>query len=215
MKKIICFFILFLLFSCEIQYDGERRFIVETTVNDDQNNPLKDIKIEVDAVAGTENSGDNISYANTDGNGYSIQIFPPRKNEGTFSIRINPNSGIYQSKVIYNINESDFQDYILKLGTVTLFKNEDITYFDIVLKQVSENVILKSLEIDAISSDSYVNYHEIEDEYFFPETSFHILKNQSFRIFYSVIHNTNPPTLSEHSVNISIGDEELIYELEY
>lgn len=210
MKKIICFLIVFLSISCEIQYEGKRRFIAEATVIDKDGNPLEGIKIEVDA------DDDNISYKNTDKNGYSIQIFPSQYRGGSFSININPDENIYQSKVISNIKESDFVDFAFNLGTVTLFKNSDLTNFHIDLEQVSENTRLESLEINAITSESHIDYNEPEEEYFYPETYFDVLKNQNFTLFYSVRNfDTSPPTLIEYSVNLSIGTEPLIYELEY
>ena len=99
-----------------------------------------------------------------------------------------------------------------------LFKNEDITSFRIALNGVSENITLESLEIDATSIEEFVNYNEEDEEEgnYYPETYYNILKNQTFTIFYSLRHyDTNPSTLTEHSVNVSIGTEPLIYELEY
>ncbi|MDR6968221.1 hypothetical protein J2X31_002238 [Flavobacterium arsenatis] len=212
MKRIICLLIVLLSLSCEIQYEGKRRFIAETTVVDQDGNPLEGIKIEVDA------GDDNISNQNTDKNGYSIQIFPSRSRRGTFSVSINPDRNIYQNKVISNIEESDFEDYKLNLGSIMLFKNEDITSFRINLNQVSENVILESLEINAISIEEFVNYNEDDEEegYYYPETYYNILKNQTFTIFYSLRHyGTHPSTLTEYSVNVSIGNDPLIYELEF
>lgn len=210
MKKIICFLTVFLLLSCEIQYEGKRRFVAETTVTDRDGNPLEDITIEVDA------GDDNISYNSTDKNGYSIQMFPSRDRGGSFSININPDGNVYRSKVISNIKESDFVDFKFNLGSITLFKNEDITSFHIDLEQVSENTRLESLEINAITSESYIDYNELEEEYFYPETYFDIIKNQTFTLFYSVRNlNTSPSTLSEYSVNVTIGNAPLVYELEY
>lgn len=210
MKKIICFLTLFLLLSCEIQYEGKRRFVAETTITDRDGNPLEGITIEV------EDGDDNISYNNTDKNGYSIQMFPSRDRGGSFSININPDGNVYQSKAISNIKESDFADFRFNLGTVTLFKNSDLTNFYIELERVNENTRLESLEINAITSESHIDYHEPEEEYFYPETYFDVLKNQNFTLFYSVRNfDTSPSTLIEYSVNISIGNVPLIYELEY
>lgn len=55
-----------------------------------------------------------------------------------------------------------------------------------------------------------------DDNYYYPENSFEVLKNQNFNIIYKVRdHSTNPTTLTDHSVNVSIGSESLTYELEY
>lgn len=210
MKKILYLFTLFTLLSCEIQYDGKYRLIAKTTVVDESGNPIKDIRVDVNA------GNDNISYTSTNNDGVSLQIFPPRRTEGTFSIIINPDSEIYQSKTISNIKQSDFQDYIFDLGTVTLIKNENIATFMIDLNQINQNKRIENLSINAISPEETVFYNEIPEDYYYPETYYRVLKNQTFTLFYSVRDiSTSPSTLTEYTENITIGAEDLTHVIEF
>lgn len=214
MKKIACLFILFSILSCEIHYDGEQRYILETKVTDKNGNSLKDINIEVYA------DNDNISYATTDANGSALQIFPPRSYENTFSMTINPDREDYQSLIINNIKQSDFANYFLNIGTFALFKSEDITTFNIDLNPIDPTATsLVSLEINAITPINYIDYQGEEDGgegIYYPQTHFRVIKNQTFIVFYTIRdHTVDPPALIEHTFNVAMGNEPLTYNLEY
>jgi len=214
MKKIIGLIAVFALISCEVQYDGSTRFIIKTTVIDEDGNPIKDIQVDVNAE--DDNISDNISYTYTDENGFSFQVFPPLKRQGSFSIDINPDGQTYQSKMIRNIKESDFQDLVFDLGTVTLIKNENIVEFKIRLNRVNENNSIEDIEINAIMPEEFIDYHGPLEEYYYPETYFRVLKNQNFTIFYSVRDSsTDPQTVTDYSVNASVGNQSVTYQLEY
>lgn len=214
MKKALYLCILFLLFSCEVQYDGATRFIIKTTVIDENGNPIKDIQVDIDAE--NDNISDNISYTHTDEHGFSFQVFPPLKRQETFSIHINPDRKTYQSKMIRNIKESDFQDLIFDLGTVTLIKNENIIDFKIQLNRINENNSIENIKINALMPEEFIDYHGPLQEYYYPDTYFRVLKNQNFTVFYSIMdHSTAPATLTDHSVNASVENESVTYQLEY
>lgn len=214
MKKVLYLCILFLLFSCEVQYDGATRLIIKTTIIDENGNPIKDILIDVDAE--NDNMSDNISYTYTDENGFSFQVFPPLKRQGTFNIHINPDRKTYQSKMIRNIKESDFQDLIFDLGTVTLIKNENIVDFKVQLNRINENNSIENIKINAIVPEEFIDYHGILEENYYPETYFRVLKNQNFTVFYSIRdYSTNPATLTNHSIDVAVENESVTYQLEY
>ncbi len=215
MKKLLLLPILLLLFSsCEVQYNGDTRFIIKANIIDEEGNPIENVQVDVNAER--DNLSDNISYAHTDENGFSFQAFPPLKSQGTFSIDINPDRKTYQSKIIYNIKESDFQNLILDLGSVTLIKNENIINFKIQLNRINESNFIERIEINALSPEEFVDYQGNLEENYYPETYFTILKNQNFTIFYSVRDiSTTPPTLTDYSVNVSVGTESATYQLEY
>lgn len=214
MKKALYLSLLFLLFSCEVHYNGDARYIIKTKVVDKNGNPIPDIQVEI--IAENDNVSDPISYTTTDEDGFSIQIFPPLKSSGTFNIDINSENSLYQRKSIRNIKESDFQDLLFDFGTITLLKKEDIINFQIKLIPLQENYTIENITIDAIQPNEIIYYNEPLEEYYYPETYFRIVKNQSFTISYSIRdYNTNPTTLTNYSVSTSVGNESVTYQLEY
>jgi hypothetical protein len=218
MKKIIGLIAVLAVLSCEVQYDGNTRYIAKTIVVDKNGIPIKDIQVDVNSREVDRNYDDNIASATTDDKGFSMHFFPSLQESGTYSIVINPEGNIYQTKSISNIKLSDFENFVFESGPITLYKNEDIVNFQIKLYPINENHTIESIEIDAISANDRILYNDMpnDDDYYYPENSFKVLKNQNFNIIYKVRdHSTNPTTLTDYSVNVSIGSESLTYELEY
>lgn len=218
MKKIIYLFAILSLISCEVQYDGSTRYIVKTVVVDKNGIPIQDLAVDINSKEDDRSYDDNIASGMTDDKGFSMLFFPSLKESGTYSIVINPEGGIYQTKSISNIKLSDFDNFVFESDPIMLYKNEDIVNFWIELNPINENHVIANLEIDAISANDYISYNEIpnNDDYYYPESYFRILKNQNFNIIYTVKdYSTNPATLTNHSVDVYIGTESLTYELEY
>lgn len=218
MKKIIYLFAILSLISCEVQYDGSTRYIAKTIVVDKNGMPIKDIPVDINSKEDDREYNDNIVSGITDDKGFSMLFFPSLKEKGTYSLIINPEGGIYQTKNISNIKLLDFENYTFESGSIMLYKNEDIVNFWIELNRINENHTIENVEIDAISANDYIYYNDIpnNDDYYYPENYFRILKNQNFNIIYTVKdYSNNSTTLTNYSVNVSIGTESLTYELEY
>ena len=90
MKKII-YLSLLVLCSCSIQYDAETRLLFETIVVDSNDNPLKDINLEVyvSSGSGLGSSSETISLGKTDENGKIRLVFPSPKFENGYKVFIN------------------------------------------------------------------------------------------------------------------------------
>ncbi|RZK10996.1 MAG: hypothetical protein EOO46_08465 [Flavobacterium sp.] len=217
MKRIIYFFTVLILISCEIQYDGSSRYIAKTIVIDKDGVPIKDILVDISSTRDNGNYADNIASSFTDDEGSSIIFFPPLMKSGSYSIIINPKGGVYQTKSISNIKLSDFENYVFESGPIVLYENDDIVNFKIKLIPINDNHTIENIEIDAISANDFVYYNDLpNDNDHYPEQFFRILKNQNFNLSYTVRdYSTSPVTSVNHIVNVSIGMESLTYELEY
>lgn len=184
MKKIIFLFALLIFISCEVEYDGSKRYITKTIVTDKNGIPIKDVQVDINSRKDEGNYDDNIASGVTDDKGFSIHFFPSLKVSGTYSIIINPESGVYQSKIISNIKLSDFENYVFETGPIVLYKNEDIVNFNIRINRINENRAIENLEIDAQQANDFTFYNDPpnHDGYYYPENSFRVLKNQNFNI---------------------------------
>ena len=218
MKKSLLAFTFLLLFSCQIQYDGESKYIVKTRIVDIDGNPLANIPLSVRVfVSGLS---DEISFSNSDLNGTAIMIFPPpESDEAKFSISFNTNllnfepSG-YLAKTIYNIQKSNFDNYLFDTGTILLYKIDEVTICTILKVQVSENTQITSFSTTAITADTDVNF-EAPENIWFP-ISFWVPKNQSFTISYSVTdYNNSPPVITDYTTEIAAETEPLTYTITY
>ena len=200
-----------------MQYDGSTRYIAKTIVVDKDGVPIKDILVDINSTRDNGNNADNIASSTTDEEGFSIIFFPSLKKNGTYSIIINPEGAVYQTKSISNIKLSDFENYVFELGPIVLYKNDDIVNFQIKLNPINDNHTIENIEIDAISANDFVYYNDVpNDNDYYPEQFFRILKNQNFNLSYTVKdYSTSPVTSVNHTVNMSIGVESLTYELEY
>ena len=213
MKRITLLLLPLILFSCSIEYDGKTRFIVEGKVVDSDGNPMKDIDIE---ITRGESHGDLISYSTTDEGGHSLLMFPPPKNtRSTLAISIKPNDSFLEKRLI-NIEKADFTDFVFDFGTVTLFKVEETTTFEVELQKINENTRIDDVTIDALTVEESVNFEESEEDLEYYETYFRVLKNQNFVLYYTVTDfSTNPATITDYTVDLSVGTEPLTYTINY
>lgn len=100
MKKILLIITTLLLISCQIQYDGESKFIVQTKVVDKNGNPIPGVPISVRVSNGI--LSDEISLSDTNADGRATLLFPPPESEGaTISISYYPDYYEATSSVFY------------------------------------------------------------------------------------------------------------------
>ena len=94
MKKIIIFFALVFLSSCEIPYDGENRLVVEAQIFDSSGNPISDQYVKIQNTTGY----DIISFGKTNSQGKITLIFPS-KEDTKFAVQVGyDNDPIYTKK---------------------------------------------------------------------------------------------------------------------
>lgn len=187
MKKIIPFFILGLLYSCQIQYDVSTRYVFEGQVQDRNGNSIENIPVEVWIY--NDHDSDFIGYTETNFDGYYELVIPKPKNETDFEIKVK-GSSIF-SKVDYvNIFETDFLDHKVTIGQTTLVAADDISNLVITLDQINLENNITSLELTGIIADQIIWVNPSEEENYTPYyfESYHkpVAKNQTLNLNYEV-----------------------------
>lgn len=213
MKKILLFLLILSTYSCTIQYDGETRLLFDTVLKDSNGMPISGKEVAI--FVGYE----KISNSKTDTNGKIKLVFPAPKYDDLIEVRIE-SSNDYQNKIFSNIKKEDFEDYKLNVGpSIVLYKNDEITDFNIELNHVSTNTQLKSIKLEALLPLENTIYNVDLDNNPFPndaiQTFFRIVKNQDFVLKYTLTNYTNPQTTQEFFVNLSIANAPYIYTLNY
>ncbi len=220
MKRIaLIFCILFLLTSCEIQYDGETKMVVTGKIIDQNGNSLSDKDIEVTISGGgfILPSSDLISFGKSDQSGNFTFIFPAPKNENQIFISINDiinQASDFQSKT-YIATKNNFENYKLNLDEITLYKNESITTLRLILNQTSTNKQLKDIEIEGKQAKSLVDLNALQNNSDYLNTYYTVVKNQTIVLKYTIIDYSNAATPTIHSISIPINNDAITYTITY
>jgi hypothetical protein len=220
MKKItllIC--ILFLVTSCEIQYDGETKIAVTGKLIDENGNPIakKDIQIDVLDGPGLILPGsDLISFGKSDQNGNFTLIFPAPIEGNRISISINDiinQFDEYQSKNII-AKKINFENYKLNLDKITLYRKESITTLQLIPNKTSTNKQISNIKIEGKQPNSYIDLNPMQDNTNYFQPNYNVLKNQTIIVKYTIIdYSTNSSTVQ--SISIPIVNDAVIYTITY
>lgn len=211
MKKIIA--LLLLVFSsCGIPYDGQTIVNVKIDVIDANNTPITNQNITIYSYDGIVDSNDASFTKKTDTNGsINFKMFQPNYD---FEISTDSELGFLPVRLI-QFSKNNFLDYNLNVGTITLYKLDDLTQFFITLNQTSSNKILEKIEIDAQKYESIINRSSlIDNSQQEIQTAFELKKNQNFTLKYS-LKNLTSNTLEEFQENFTIGTNPVNYTLTY
>lgn len=223
MKRILSLIcILFSLTSCEIQYDGETKIAVTGKIIDENGNPIsnKDIQIVVLDGPGLILPGsDLISFGTSDQNGNFTLIFPAPRDGNRISISINDiinQFDAYQSKNII-VNKKNLENYKLDLKNLILYKNESINTLRLILNPTSPNKQIKDLQIEGKQPNMHIDLVEYPTQNNNPliNTSYHVIKNQTIVLKYTIIDYSNNGATATNSVSIPIGDDPVNYTITY
>lgn len=221
MKRItllIC--ILFLVTSCEIQYDGETKIVVTGRLIDQNENPISNKDIQIDVLDGPGlilPGSDLISFGKSDQNGNFTLIFPAPRDGNRISISINDiinQFDEYQSKNII-ANKMNFENYKLDLDKITLYKNESITTLRLILNQTSTNKSVTDIKIEGKQTNSYIDLNPIQNNTNYFETNYNVIKNQTIVLKYTVIDYSNAATPTINSISIPIVNDAVTYTITY
>lgn len=230
MKRItllIC--ILFLITSCEIQYDGETKLVVTGKLIDQDKKSLanKNVEIRVLAQFGfAPPTSDLISFGKSDNNGNFTLIFPATRDENDLLISINESTNQtveFQTKRI-NALKLNFDNYKLDLHKITLYKNESITKLRLVLNKISTNKTVKDFKIEGelatINVDLNVDGLEQNDpysknNYFYEIANQTVVKNQTVILKYTIVDYSNNGATTLESVSIPIHNDPVLYTITY
>lgn len=217
-KYLILIPTLLLLHSCDIQYDGETRLVIDTTVKDIENSePLQNIPYQVIVTNGY--TTETISRGTTDSEGRILSIFPaPTLDTDFIQLSIEPQN-TYKKQEFIRIKRSDFIDYKISPVSNGLAKIDNLVQLTLEINQISSQTSLIELSIDANKPELTINYNpESEDDfytiYFYQPIL--IFKNQTFNLNYTVKDfNVSPPAVTNYSIPLVIENENLNYQINY
>jgi hypothetical protein len=221
MKQItllIC--LLFLVTSCDIQYDGETKIVVTGNIIDENNAPLPNQDIEI-AISGSENffvsNTDLICYGKSNDNGKFILIFPATIDNHRISISINDKINkvnALQSKT-FLVRKNNFENYKLDLEIITLYKNESITTLKLILNGTSPSKQIKDIKIEGKQPKNEIDLNPLPNDSQFVNTNFTIIKNQTIVLKYTIIDYSNNGATTVQSISIPIANDALTYTITY
>lgn len=231
MKKNLLFLLtLFTFYSCEIQYDGETRIVVQGQVVDKDNNPISDKRIEISTHSESDFVGsDLISFTNTDAEGKFTLIFPAPKSDnidivttinGNYEIDyqyIQPVITGYQSKSI-RATKRNFANYKLDFNKIVLYKSDEITELEVVLNQITNNKQITNIYIEGNLAERSIDLKkEDENENQYLKTQFDVAKNQNLKLSYTIRDFSNPVNIvvSQHEAIVTINSEKTIHTITY
>jgi len=220
MKQItllIC--ILFLVTSCEIQYDGETKIVVTGKLIDENGNPISNKDIQIDVLDGPGlilPSSDLISFGKSDQNGNFTLIFPAPREGNRISISINDiinQFDEYQTKEII-AKRNNFENYKLDLDNIILYKNKSITTLKLILNKTSTNKSVNDIKIEGKQPNSYIDLNPLQDNINYIQQSYNVLKNQTIVVKYTIIDYSNNSSTVQ-SISIPIANDAVIYTITY
>lgn len=210
MKKLLLL-LAFTAVSCGIPYDGETIINIKLKVVNSENEPLVNEK----AFIGTsydDDSYDFSTYKKTSNQQGFIEfdMFKPTNS----SSLILENSIEYLPVYINGLSDDYFEGLNWDLGTLTLFKLEEIIGFTIIPNQISSNKIIYKIDVDAVKYEEQINLYNEDFIYNEPQLFHQLKKNQTFELNYQ-IKNTITEELEYFSIPLTINNDELNYTLTY
>lgn len=230
MKKILLLLLtLFTLYSCDIQYDGETRIVVQGQLVDKDKNPISNKRVQINTYSGEGygSSSDLISYGDTDAEGKFTLIFPaPKSDEVDIVTSINDSQYIdysssqnpvsdYQSKAIRASNRN-FINYKLEFNQIVLYKNDEITQLEIALNRISNTKQITEIHVEGNLAENIIDLTgKIENDYI--KTLFDVAKNQNLKISYTIRDYSNPAniTSTKQEAVVTINSEKVIHTITY
>lgn len=215
-------FILPLLISCEIQYDGETKLVVKGVIVDENNQPIsgKDVKLIVSRDNGygylysIPNEDNYIGKTTSKSDGSFVMVIPKPENFSQIIVETNSNDNLLNLKQFVNIKMSNFNYFELVLPQTKLYKKADLSLLNVIPNQVTPNYQLLKIEYVGDISNEYelINPLEYNDLY---NTTVSVKKNQTIIIRYTVKDFVSNQIL-ELEQNVIIGDtSETNYTLNY
>ncbi len=218
MKQItlpIC--LLFLVTSCDIQYDGETKIVVTGKLIDENGNPISNKNIDITIYSDDPYTpSDLISFGKSNQNGNFTLFFPAPTIDYKFSISINNEinqTSEFQTKVII-AKRNNFENYKLDLDNIILYKNESITTLKLILNKTSTNKSVNDIKIEGKQPNSYIDLNPLQDNTNYFQPNYNVLKNQTIVVKYTIIDYSNNSSTVQ-SISIPIANDAVIYTITY
>ena len=218
MKKILVLLV-FIITSCQIEYDGETKIVVKGKIVDGNNNPIinKEVNLYVTRdqilipfVFYLPSETNNIGKTNTNNNGeYTMVIPKPENNFNEIIVVTNATSTDYNKKQFRNIQLNNFNNFELNLPISKLYNESELTTLNITLNQVTQNVELRDITLlgTVINEIEYINMPE--NFSFYNQLESIVKKNQTIILRYTLFnYSTNTTSIIEE--NVVINDENLV-----
>lgn len=216
MKKIVLLLAFFALLSCEsIQYDGEKRLVLQTTVRSSNNNPLPNSHVEVTISNVASTYGALISQGKTDQNGNITLIFPSPEGNYCINLKIyNDNPGL-MPKEILNISKTDFENYKFIYPNAYLLTSEEVAPLVLSYNQTTANKVIKKISINGIYHMPQEYYNTFSEDNYYPlPNEVLIKKNQAFQLKYTVL-NTQTAAQVDYVVDLQMDGSQINYTINY
>ncbi len=201
-KKILLLFSFYFFLNCNVPYDGEERYLFETTVVDSNNNPIANKEVSVLFYNGDyfDNNGnylfgerefDEIIYGNTDANGTIKLAFPFASDRENIVIKIGNNSDGYLNSdfELINIRKNNFSNYKLIESPIKLYSFDETTFLTINVQNTTSNKYVSKIEFIGNINIIIKNFNSKQDDYdYFPLTNktYTVIKNQNAILKYEV-----------------------------
>lgn len=216
MKKLLLFFVLGLLYSCQIQYDVSTRYVFEGHVQDRNGDPIDNNPIEVWVY--NSNDSDFIGFTETNSNGVFELIIPKPTNETDFSLKIK-GGPVFNQKDYVNIWQSDLLDYYMNLGTIILIESDDVSQLEITLNQINAENNITNIELDGLTAEYTVWVNPLENEYenpYYYDTYYKpVAKNQNLTLHYEVSNNATGESESYNEIIVIGSNDVTEYTINY
>ncbi|TRW25833.1 hypothetical protein FMM05_06320 [Flavobacterium zepuense] len=227
----------FLLISCqdELKYDSTIRIAYQGRVTDAAGNPIANLPVGVYISKDEDANGlnylfaydhDMISYTTTDGNGDYKMFFPQPKNQDNIVLFINQDiPGIavnesYSKLVITNLRTENLTDYKIDFGVTQLYEVANSTTLQIDFTNTSGQSLTKLNTIGKVS-ESVIDYNfnlpPVDGVNAYIMTNYNVGKDQTVTLKYQTRsgNEAGVQVVSNHEVQIPIGTEPVIYQLNY
>lgn len=216
MRKVFLFCLVLLFSGCGIHYEGDNRLMVSGKVIDRNGNSISNIEVitNVSNGNGWGSSDDDIGIDLTDNQGNFTMLFPKPKGEIEYSIQFHDDNGLYQEKRFMNIFYEDFSNLGYNLGEVKLYKKEDLVNLILYFSTENSSKQIRILNLMGETSDDMVWVNPLDDNYYYPQYFYQVIKNQTITVEYSLSDYSNNQT-TIHTENIEIGEENLSYTIIY
>jgi len=226
-----------LLTSCqdELKYDATVRIAYQGRVTDAAGNPIANLPVGVYISKDEDADGlnylfaydhDMISYTTTDGNGDYKMFFPQPKNQNNIVLFLNqdiPETAVnesYSKLIINNLRSENLSDYKIDFGVTQLYEVANSTTLQIDFSNTSGQSLTK-LNVTGKVSESVIDYNfnlpPIDGVDTYITTNYSVGKNQTITLKYQTRtgNETGAQVVSNHEIQIPVGTEPVIYQLNY
>lgn len=219
--KHYCSLLLPLLFAgCVDRYDGETRILTDFIVEDSSGNPVSGQLFRVTVDEDDDyylddyyddgyyfyNGQDHISTDRSDAEGRVRMVFPTHYAESRYNLEYLTETDEFEPAGFFGIRKEEFTDYRIPVNTITLYRSLELVQLT-VTPQVPDGVALEWLDAEGPVSGMRLLHPEHHHRIV---TNFKVKKNSTITIIYG---KTTNGIRTEHSENVTIGDQNLNHNL--